>query len=90
MTERRHREAVFDPSFQEDLEYWARTDRRRALRVLGLVEAVLRDPSDGMGKPESLRRDLGGCWSRRIDIEHRLVHRVTEDRVYFLAARYHY
>ncbi len=79
-----------DPHFLEDLEYWTRTDRRRALRALKLVEAVLRDPFDGPGKPEPLRSQLAGKWSRRIDQEHRLVYAVEGQRVYFLAARYHY
>ena len=90
MTGTRRRDAVLDPVFLQDLEYWTRTDRKRALRVLKLVEATLRDPFDGPGKPEPLRRDLAGRWSRRIDSEHRLVYTVTNDRVYFLAARYHY
>ena len=84
------REAVFDPSFLEDLNYWRRTDRKRALRILKLVEAILRDPFGGIGKPEPLRRELAGRWSRRIDIEHRLVYQVADDRVYFLGACYHY
>ena len=87
---RARREAVMDPSFLEDLEYWARTDRRRAVRTLKLVEAILRDPFEGPGKPEPLRGQLAGKWSRRIDQEHRLVYEVAEDRIYFLAARYHY
>ena len=84
------REAVMDPHFLEDLEYWTRTDRHRALRTLKLVEAVLRDPFDGPGKPEPLRGQLAGKWSRRIDQEHRLIYAVEEKRIYFLAARYHY
>lgn len=87
---RRRREAVMDPNFLEDLEYWTRTDRRRALRALKLVEAVLRDPFDGPGKPEPLRGQLAGKWSRRIDQEHRLVYAVEKERIYFLAARHHY
>lgn len=79
-----------DPDFPEDLEYWTRIDRKRALRTLGLVDDVLRSPFTGLGKPEPLRGELGGHWSRRIDREHRLVYRVGETRVYFLAARYHY
>ena len=79
-----------DPNFPEDLEHWTRTDRRRALRTLRLVEDVLRDPFSGQGKPEPLRGQLAGKWSRRIDQEHRLVYEVHEDRVYFIAARYHY
>ena len=84
------REAVMDTNFLEDLEYWTRTDRRRALRALKLVEAVLRDPFDGPGKPEPLRGQLAGKWSRRIDQEHRLVYAVEGHRIYFLAARHHY
>ncbi|MCY4012295.1 MAG: Txe/YoeB family addiction module toxin [Gammaproteobacteria bacterium] len=79
-----------DSAFIADLEYWTRTDRRRALRTLRLVEDVLRDPFTGAGKPEPLRGELSGKWSRRIDQEHRLVYEVSQDRVYFLAARYHY
>ena len=90
MTRRQCRETVFDPSFLEDLTYWTRTDRTLALRILKLVEAILRDPFDGIGKPEPLRGELAGRWSRRIDIEHRLVYQVTDDRVHFLGARYHY
>lgn len=84
------REAVMDPHFLEDLEYWTRTDRRRALRTLMLVEAVLRNPFEGPGKPEPLRGQLTGRWSRRIDQEHRLVYAVEEKRICVLAARLHY
>lgn len=90
MTGARRREAAFDRAFLEDLTYWTRTDRKRALRTLKLVDAVLRDPFGGLGKPEPLRGELAGRWSRRIDTEHRLAYQVTDDRVYFLAARYHY
>ncbi len=79
-----------DPNFLEDLEHWTRTNRRLALRTFLLVEAALRDPFTGAGKPEMLRGQLAGAWSRRIDREHRLVYRVDDDRVFFLAARYHY
>jgi toxin YoeB len=82
--------AVFHPEFREDLRYWVRTDRKVALRVLDLVEAVVRDPMQGIGKPESLKFYLRGCWSRRITQEHRLVYLAREDRVDFLQARYHY
>lgn len=79
-----------DRNFLSDLEHWTRTDRRRALRTLRLVEEVLRDPFEGTGKPERLRGTLAGKWSRRIDQEHRLVYQVDGSRVTFLAARYHY
>ena len=84
------RAAVFHPEFRDDLRFWVRTDRKTALRVLDLVEAVLRDPFQGLGKPEPLKFYLAGCWSRRITQEHRLVYLVRENRIDFLQARYHY
>jgi toxin YoeB len=66
------------------------TDRKVALRVLELVEAVLREPFAGVGKPEPLRHLLTGAWSRRVTEEHRLVYLVRGNRVDFLQARYHY
>ena len=84
------RVAVFDSEFREDLMYWIKTDRRAALRTLELVDAILSGPFEGIGKPEPLRFELAGCWSRRITKEHRLVYRVYEDRVVFLQARFHY
>ncbi|MGB8259233.1 MAG: Txe/YoeB family addiction module toxin [Terracidiphilus sp.] len=80
----------FLQGFREDLVYWIKTDRRVALRTLELAEAVLADPFGGIGKPEPLRFELAGCWSRRITQEHRLVYRVTETRIDFLQARRHY
>ncbi|MGC9994205.1 MAG: Txe/YoeB family addiction module toxin [Terriglobia bacterium] len=84
------REAVFQPQFRDDLRYWVETDRSVALRILELAEAILRDPFAGIGKPEPLKYILAGCWSRRITQEHRLVYRVTAQRIDFLQARYHY
>jgi toxin YoeB len=84
------REAVFHAEFRQDLRYWINTDRRVALRVVELIEVVLRDPFVGIGKPEPLKYVLAGCWSRRITQEHRLVYRVSERRIDFLQARYHY
>jgi toxin YoeB len=72
------------------LRYWAETDRKAALRIFELMEAVLRDPFTGIGKPEPLKYVLAGCWSRRITQEHRLVYRVMERKIDFLQARYHY
>jgi len=84
------REAVFQPEFREDLKYWVKSDRKVALRMLELAEATIRDPFDGMGKPEPLKFALAGCWSRRVTQEHRLVYRVGDSRIDFLQARYHY
>ena len=86
----KRREAVFQPEFLEDLRYWVGTDRNTALKVLELVEASLRDPFAGLGKPEPLKHLLAGTWSRRITQEHRLVYLVRETRIDYLQARYHY
>jgi len=74
----------------EDLRYWVKTDRKTALRVLDLVEAILRDPFTGIGKPEPLRHVLSGDWSRRLTQEHRLVYIISENQIDFLQARFHY
>jgi toxin YoeB len=84
------RDTVFDPVFREDLIWFVKNNRKAAIRTLELVEAVLADPFVGIGKPEPLRFELSGTWSRRITQEHRLVYRATADRVDFLQARYHY
>lgn len=84
------REAVFHPEFRQDLRYWIANDRKVCLRAFELIEAVLDDPFAGVGKPEPLKYVLAGCWSRRITQEHRLVYRVSERRIDFLQARYHY
>jgi toxin YoeB len=81
---------IFHSEFREDLRYWVKTDRNTAIRILDLVESVLRDPFQGPGKPEPLRSLLAGCWSRRITQEHRLVYRVGDESIDFLQARYHY
>ncbi len=82
--------AVFHPEFREDLHYWVENDRRVALRALDLVEAILREPFTGLGKPEPLKYLAAGAWSRRLTQEHRVVYLVKSDRVEFLQARYHY
>ena len=84
------REAVFQPEFLEDLRYWVETDRKLALRALDLIEAILRDPFQGIGKPEPLRYLAPGAWSRRLTQEHRIVYLVRDERIDFLQARYHY
>ena len=84
------RRSVFTSQFREDLKYWTRNDRKIAMRVLDLVEDVMRSPFEGIGKPEPMRFDFAGCWSRRISAEHRLVYEVTGESVTFLQARYHY
>jgi toxin YoeB len=84
------RDTVFHPEFREDLKYWVSTDRKTALRILDLVAAITRDPFRGIGKPEPLKYVDGSTWSRRLTREHRIVYCVTDDRIEFLQARYHY
>ena len=86
----RKRETVFQPEFIEDLRYWVETDRKIALRAFDLIEAIVRDPYEGIGKPEPLKYLASGVWSRRLTQEHRVVYLVRSDRIDFLQARYHY
>ena len=88
--ERQVRSAIFQDEFRTDLRYWVETDRRTALRVFDLIEAIMREPFNGIGKPEPLKYLGAGVWSRRITQEHRLVYLVSDDRIDFLQARYHY
>ena len=90
MSRKAERLAVFHPEFREDLRFWIENNRWVAVRILDLMEAVLRDPFQGIGKPEPLKHLLAGAWSRRITEEHRLVYAVSNDLVDFLQARYHY
>ena len=90
MSERAERQARVSRVFLDDLRWWVESDRQLALRLLDLVEAVLREPFAGIGKPQPLRALAADVWSRRLTQEHRLVYRVSAERVDFLQARYHY
>ncbi len=86
----KQRDAVFQPEFREDLRHWVEVDRKVALRAVDLIEAIMRDPFTGIGKPEPLKYLTPGAWSRRLTQEHRIVYLVRDDRIDFLQARYHY
>ena len=73
-----------------DYTHWAETDRKLLLRINRLINEIIREPFTGIGKPEPLRGDKSGYWSRRIDDEHRLVYSVSEQTVTVISARYHY
>ena len=79
---------VFDRNALEDLRYWIETDRRKAAKIIDLIENILPSPFAGLGKPEPLKFELAGCWSRRIDQEHRLIYKVERDAIVVLACRY--
>lgn len=80
----------FEPRAFEDLAWWIQQDRKIALRIIRLIENIQQTPFEGLGKPEPLKHELRGLWSRRIDQEHRLVYEVREDKIRVLACRYHY
>ena len=84
------RNLEFDSSAFEDLAWWIEQDRSQALRIIRLVRDVQRDPFSGLGKPEPLKHELSGCWSRRINQEHRIVYQVLPDKIRILACRLHY
>ena len=86
----KQRLAIFQPEFIEDLRFWVETDRKLALKTLELIDAILRDPFTGIGKPEPLKYLAPGTWSRRLTQEHRIVYLVRDERIDFLQARYHY
>jgi toxin YoeB len=73
-----------------DYLFWQQTDRRKVNRINELIRDAVRSPSQGLGKLEPLRHELQGCWSRRIDTEHRLVYEVREGQIRIIACRYHY
>ena len=77
-------------AFRDDLRYWAEQDRKLLLRLLDMMEAIVRDPFTGIGKPEPLKYEIAGSWSRRLDKKNRVVYRVHDNRIEFLQTRYHY
>jgi toxin YoeB len=83
------RETVFQPEFVEDLPFWVKSDCKVASRPFDLIEAILREPFAGIGKPEPLKYLAPGVWSRRLTQEHRVVYLVRDVRIDFLQARYH-
>ncbi len=81
---------VFHIEFREDLRYWVKTDRKIALRCFDLIDAIIRNPFQGIGKPEPLKYLAAGVWSRRITQEHRMVYLVKDEIIDFIQCRYHY
>lgn len=84
------RNLEFDPAGFEDLAWWVEKDRKKALKIIRLIKDIKRNPFEGTGQPEKLKHELSGCWSRRIDQEHRLVYEVLETKIRILACRFHY
>jgi toxin YoeB len=84
------RRIIFDEDFRADLQWWYRQDVQKANKILDLIESVCTDPFSGIGKPELLKFMEANTWSRRIDLEHRLIYRIKDESIQFLQARYHY
>ncbi|MCF7855590.1 MAG: Txe/YoeB family addiction module toxin [Candidatus Pacebacteria bacterium] len=81
---------VFADHGWDDFTYWVDHDRKLAKRIIRLIKEIERDPFDGIGKPEPLKHDMAGFWSRRITDEHRLVYSVEKNQILIAQARYHY
>jgi toxin YoeB len=84
------RQAILLATFRYDLVHWIGADPKTALRIMRLIEEILRDPFSGVGKPEPMKHDMQGQWSRRITEEDRLVYRVRQTAILFSFARGHY
>jgi toxin YoeB len=80
----------FTTKFKEDLGWWYKNDDKKAAKILDLITAVMSDPFIGIGKPEPLKYMEENFWSRRIDLEHRLVYVVNNEQIVFFSCRYHY
>jgi toxin YoeB len=81
---------LFTDEAWNDYLYWNETDKKQLKKINDLIKEIDRTPYDGIGKPEALRQNLNGFWSRRIDQEHRVIYKVEEDEIVFISFRYHY
>ena len=81
---------IFSDHAWDDYTYWQQVDKKTLKRINNLISDIQTNPFKGIGKPEPLRYELSGAWSRRIDHEHRLVYEVVERQIRIIACRYHY
>lgn len=84
------RNVLFTSDAWEDYVYWQSQDKKTLRRINELIKATQRDPFEGIGKPEALKENLSGFWSRRIDDKNRLVYEVSETEISIVSCRYHY
>jgi len=84
------RSLEFDPHAFDDLAWWIENDKKIAVKITKLIDAIIRDPEKGPGKPEKLKYELSGCRSRRINSEHRIVYQILQDKIRILSCKYHY
>ena len=84
-------EIILLPKAKEDLEFWIKSGNKGVLKKISqLVEAIIQNPFKGMGNPEALKYDLSGTWSRRIDLEHRIIYEIRDDKLLIYSLRGHY
>lgn len=81
---------AFEASAFEDFVGWAANDKKTYAKIVALIRDIQRSAFTGLGKPEPLKHDLKGYWSRRITEEHRLVYKVTNDAIIVASCKYHY
>ena len=84
------RRIVFEASAFEDFSEWSKLDKKIHQKIVRLIKDISRSPHSGLGKPEPLKHDYQGYWSRRIDAEHRLIYKVTDTDIIIIACKYHY
>jgi toxin YoeB len=80
----------FSENAWKDYLYWQKMDKKVLKKINELVKDISRTPFEGIGKPEALKYDLAGLWSRRIDLEHRLVYKIEDDELLIYSCRFHY
>jgi len=81
---------LFTPESWDDYLYWQKNDKKNLRRINELIKDIKRNAFEGIGKPEPLKYQLQGCWSRRIDQEHRIVYEVEEGLIRIISCRFHY
>ena len=81
---------LFTDEAWKDYQYWSETDKKQLKKINELIKEIDRTPYEGIGKPEQLKQNLRGFWSRRIDHEHRLIYKIEDGKVVFISFRYHY
>ena len=81
---------VFSKNAWEDYMSWQTEDKKNLKKINELIKDIMRTPYEGIGKPEPLKYDLAGFWSRRIDLEHRLVYQIQDNEILIYSCRFHY
>jgi len=83
-------QVTFSPRAKEDFDYWLMTNKSISRKIVSLIEAIMNTPFEGIGKPEPLKHELSGAWSRRINREHRLIYEVDDEAILILSVKGHY